>query len=140
MKRWGFSLIELLVSLAIIAILAGVSYPSYVDSIKKSHRADAQAALMDFAVAMVRYQSQNLKYTGATPATVFATQAPIHSNKKTYNLTIEAPLTASSYILRATPISGGPQDSDGYLELLSSGERRWDKNNNGTIELSEKTW
>ncbi|HEB63261.1 MAG TPA: prepilin-type N-terminal cleavage/methylation domain-containing protein [Gammaproteobacteria bacterium] len=146
MRKTGFSLIELLVAIAIIGILAGVAYPSYVDSVKKSHRADAQGGLMDFAAAMARYQSQNLTYVGAAPTVpgtpapaTFAAQIPVHSNKKTYNLTIQA-VTASTYTLRATPISGGPQDGDGYLELSSDGKRGWDKDNNGSISSAEKTW
>ncbi|MCF6236728.1 MAG: type IV pilin protein [Gammaproteobacteria bacterium] len=101
---------------------------------------------MDFAASMVRYQSQNLTYVdaattvpGPPKTTIFATQAPVHSNKKTYNLAIQV-VTASTYKLRATPISGGSQDGDGYLELLSTGQRNWDKDNNGIIVSAEKIW
>ncbi len=146
MNRFGFSLIELLIAIAVIGILAGIAYPSYVESVKKSHRADAKAALMDFASAMARFQSQNLTYIGAAAtvpgapvATLFPSKAPLHSKDKTYNLTIES-LTASSYRLRATPISGSPQDGDGFLELLSTGQQNWDKNNDGTISSGEQTW
>lgn len=146
MKKSGFSLIELMIAVAIIGILAGIAYPSYVDSVKKSHRADVQGALMDFAGAMVRYQSQNFTFVGTAATvpgspktTVFATQAPVHTNAKTYNLTIQA-VTASTYTLRATPIASGRQQGDGYLELLSTGERRWDKNNNSAISAAEKVW
>ena len=146
MKKSGFTLIELLIAIVIIGILAGVAYPSYVDSVKKSRRADVQGALMDFAAAMARFQSQNLTYTGAASTvpgapepTIFAAKTPLHSNNKIYNLTIQA-ATASAYALRATPISGGLQDGDGYLELLSTGERRWDQDNNAAITAAEKTW
>ncbi|MCF6236326.1 MAG: prepilin-type N-terminal cleavage/methylation domain-containing protein [Gammaproteobacteria bacterium] len=146
MEKSGFSLVELLIAISIIGILAGIAYPSYVDSVKKSHRADVQGALMEFAAAMVRFQSQNLTYVGAAPtvpgtpaATIFASQTPLHSNKKTYNITIQA-LTASTYTLRATPISTGPQKDDGYLELLSTGQRNWDRDNNSVVSTEEQTW
>ncbi len=90
MEKSGFSLIELLIAISIIGILAGIAYPSYVGSVKKIHRADVQGALMEFATAMARFQSQNLTYMGAAPtvpgtpaATFFASQTPFHSNKKT---------------------------------------------------------
>ena len=54
----GFTLIELMIAVAIVGILAGIAYPSYQDSVRKSRRADAQGALLGFANAMERYFTQ----------------------------------------------------------------------------------
>ena len=61
----GFTLIELMIAVAIVGILAGIAYPSYQDSVRKSRRADAKGALLGFANAMERYFTENNSYLGA---------------------------------------------------------------------------
>lgn len=144
----GFTMVELMVVVVIISLLAMVAVPSYNVSISKSRRVDAQAALSNFSSAMERFFTENGTYIGAagtesTPTTtgspwIFPTATPVDDNVKFYNLTIVA-ATAGSYTLRATPIGG--QVEDGYLELLSTGAERWDKNNNGnTTDAGEDHW
>lgn len=59
----GFSLIELMVTVAILAILAAIAYPSYRDQILKSRRGDAQTALLEIAQRQERFYAQNATYT-----------------------------------------------------------------------------
>lgn len=54
----GFTLIELMITAAIIAILAAVAYPSYMDSVRKGKRAEARTALMDLMQQQERYATQ----------------------------------------------------------------------------------
>ncbi len=150
-NQQGFTLIELMIVVAIIGILAGIAYPSYQDSIKKSRRADAKGALMGFANAMERYYTENNSYCGAAvtdatdcPAatgapTIFSTTSPVDGGSALYNLTI-ASATATTYNLRATPT--GPQAGDGLLEINNTESRgRWDRNNDGdTTDAGENTW
>jgi type IV pilus assembly protein PilE len=141
MKRAnGFTLIELMIVVVIIGIIASVAYPSYQDSIKQSRRNDAQGVLTSFAAAMERrYTIQNTftgaaaggADTGAPAATVFPSEAPLDGSSKYYDLTIQA-ATATTFTLRAAP--KGAQAGDGYLELLSSGLKRWDVNGAGTVK------
>ena len=144
----GFTLIELMVVVIIISLLAMVAIPSYNTSVAKARRADAQSSLSSFATAMERHFTENGTYLGAagsvgTPVNtgspwVFFTATPIDGDVKFYNLTIHA-ATAGSYTLRATPIGG--QTEDGYLELSSTGIRRWDRNNDGdTADSGEDYW
>ncbi|ADJ28940.1 type IV pilin protein [Nitrosococcus watsonii] len=143
-KQGGFTLIELMIVVAIVAILASVAFPSYQASIKKSRRGDAQGALTAFAATMERHFTESNTYKGAAigegdtgkPA-IFPTEAPLSGADKYYDLTIQS-ANGITYTLRATPKNA--QAGDGYLELTNVGARRWDENNNGTIETSEGNW
>jgi type IV pilus assembly protein PilE len=148
-RQSGFTLIEVMIVVVIIAILVGVGLPSYNNAITRSNRADAQAALMGFAQAMERRYQQNLNYlsaatggsdTGTPDPTVYVGTAPVEG-RALYNLTIaEANPNPPYFRLRATPIAGGRQDGDGILEIDSLGTRGWDRDNNGTIGAAERTW
>jgi type IV pilus assembly protein PilE len=139
----GFTLVELMIVIAIVGILMFVAYPSYQGQVTDSKRADAQTALTAFASAMERHFTATNTYlnAGASGSTgtpkVFAAEAPVDGSSKSYDLTIQA-ATATSYTLRATPKYG--QAGDGYLNLTSIGIRQWDKNNDGSIGSTESTW
>lgn len=140
----GFTLIELMIVVAIVGILASVAFPGYQESVRKSRRGDAQGAMAAFAAAMERHFTENNTYGGAAtgggdtgaPA-IFAAEAPLDGRDKFYDLTIQA-ANATTYILRATPKNA--QANDGFLELTSTGARRWDENNSGAIDPGENDW
>ncbi len=144
----GFTLIEIMITVAIAAILMAIAYPNYQQYLVESRRTDAQNALLAFATSMERYHSDNNSYANAhsgtgypnpPKTTLFPSQTPIDSSAKFYNLTLQA-ADNSSYTLRATPITGSGQQGDGYLELTSIGIKRWDKDDNGAISTEETTW
>ncbi|WP_041523971.1 type IV pilin protein [Gilvimarinus agarilyticus] len=62
-KNAGFTLIEILIVVAIVGILAAIAYPSYMDSVRKSNRADAKASLNDAAQQMQRCYTLNHTFT-----------------------------------------------------------------------------
>ena len=96
----GFTLIELMIVVAVVGILAAVAYPSYLDQVQKTRRADGKAALLQAVQQAERFFTQNTTYVGAPVA---AASAEGH-----YTLTY-AP-TATSFLITATP--GGVQGSD----------------------------
>lgn len=59
----GFTLIELMIVVAIVAVIAGVALPAYFDSVRKSRRADAITALNQIAQAQERWRANNTTYT-----------------------------------------------------------------------------
>ncbi|MBS8241176.1 prepilin-type N-terminal cleavage/methylation domain-containing protein [Marinobacter lipolyticus] len=150
-RQSGFTLIELMIVVAIIGIIAAIAYPSYLAQVESTRRGDAQGALASFANAMERYYTQNNTYIGAdggnsaisdtltAPAAgVFASQSPADGTPF-YNLRIFN-LTANSYELRAVPIAGSAQAGDGFLQLTSTGQRGWDADNSGALSGTENTW
>jgi type IV pilus assembly protein PilE len=62
-KALGFTLIELMIVVAVIGVLAAVAYPSYKDSVRKSRRVDAQSALTDAAQRLEAFYARNAQYT-----------------------------------------------------------------------------
>lgn len=144
LKTRGFTLIELMIVVAIIAIIASVAYPSYTDSVQKTRRADAKAVLLGFAQAMERHFTENNSYLGAANAGgntgspgIYPSEAPIDGGTKFYDLTITA-ATATTFTLRATPKGG--QAGDGILEILNTGQKRWDADDNGSFAATENVW
>lgn len=137
-KHNGFTLVELLVTVAIVGIIAAIAIPSYQSSVRKSKRADAEGALAGLANAMERRFTEANSYCdvgGADGAavnncgvagtndtgspTIYATQSPSQGNAA-YNLTISA-VTATTYTLSATPTGAQSNDNCGTLTLTSTG-------------------
>ncbi|MDX1692193.1 MAG: type IV pilin protein [Ketobacteraceae bacterium] len=130
----GFTLIELMIAVAIIGILAAVAYPSYMSSVRKSKLGDAKAALSEMAKAMERRYTErvpgdygNLAQggadTGPPAADFFPATAPLDSNEQYYRLNIDS-ADAAGYVLSATAIPGANLDPNCTpLTLSSNGTR-----------------
>ena len=144
----GFTLIELMIVIAIVAILASVALPAYNDSITKSRRSDAQGALTSFANAMERHFTTNGTYEGAAGTSgsptntglpwIFSQKSPVDGDTTYYTLGITQ-ASASSYTLVAVAV--GSQADDGNMALTSTGLRAWDENDNGNFtDTGEQDW
>jgi type IV pilus assembly protein PilE len=113
----GFSLIELVIALAIIATLAAIALPSYEAQLLQARRSDATMALTTFAQRMERYQLEQGSYSGATTALYQE-----HSNEGHYQISLT--VDSSSYLLTATPLGAQTADSEcGNLTLDQQGTR-----------------
>ncbi|WP_349343778.1 type IV pilin protein [Marinobacter sp. MMG032] len=122
-RNRGFTLIEVMIVVAIIGIIAAVAYPSYRQNIMSTHRANAQADLMELAQWMERkYLQQNYDYTGGGTPTLPQTKSP-ESGAAMYNLTLSA-VAKNSFTLVATPVGGQTDDRCGTLTLEHTGEKK----------------
>ncbi len=123
-RRFGFSLIELTIAVAIVGILAAVGYPSYQDHIRKARRADAQVSLDELAQFMERWYTSNGRYrtaAGQAPALPY-NEAPKDGAPKHYDLRLDpGSLTDAAYILEAQPKAAMSGDGCGTLKLSSAG-------------------
>lgn len=144
----GFTLVELMVVVAIVGILSMLAYPSYQGFIKGSNRSAAQADLMSLAAAMERHKAASYSYKGAADSSadtgspaIFHKHSPSaepYANRK-YDLVITQ-AAGNSYLLEAKPVTSTAQSGDGSLYFYSDGRRAWDKDNSGAISSTEFCW
>ena len=120
MRSRGFTLLEVMIACAIVAILAAIAYPSYKTSVQKSRRSDATTALLGVASQMERYSTEKGTYAtatlGAGAGAVFAN----HTENSYYNLSL-ANLTATTYTVRAAPTGAQADDPCGTLTYTEQG-------------------
>jgi type IV pilus assembly protein PilE len=119
MKARGFTLIELMIVIAVLAILVVIAYPSYQRQIEKTRRADAQSALLEAAQAMERCFTRNNSYAGCFSADA---GSPEPSPDGFYNLHAST-LTATRYTLSAVPVGRQANDACGTFTLDHLGNR-----------------
>jgi type IV pilus assembly protein PilE len=118
----GFTLLELLITIAVIGILAGVAYPSFQNQLRKSRRAEAFTALAQLQQAQERFRSGQPQYADNVTATPSATPPGLGLQATTssgyYTIAI-ASSGASGYIATATANSGTSQANDSGCTLLA---------------------
>lgn len=116
----GFSLIELLVSMVVIAILAAVALPSYRDYVRRGNRAAAEAHMMDLAAREGQYLIDNRAYADTVAALGMSTPADVSGN---YAVTIATASSPANFTITAAPQGDQASDSCGTLTLDSAGAK-----------------
>jgi type IV pilus assembly protein PilE len=105
----GFTLIELMITVVVIAILSAIAYPSYMDSVRKSRRADGKAFLTDAAAREERFFALYNTYTSVIVAPGGLGYSNATSPGGYYTLTVG--LAGGGYTLTATAVGSQTQDT-----------------------------
>lgn len=138
----GFTLIELMIAVAILAIVAAIALPLYNQYSQRTYRAEAQADLMNCAQGLERFAAMNFNYTGAEAAFAAGNLCdPLSVRQGRYTVVLDVPdEDANQFTLTATPVNTGPMAGDGILTYDDAGNRGWDRDRDGTVEATELTW
>lgn len=120
----GFTLVELLITVAVVAVLAAIAFPAYQEQVRSTRRAEARAALQEIALRQQAFFLDNRTFTATLGA------GGVDSATKTgsgfYDLAVTNPTgcpIGSCYRLEATPNGVQADDSCGILVLTSVGTK-----------------
>lgn len=119
-RSYGVTLIELMITVAIIGILASVAYPSYTSYVQRGYRAEAQAQMMDIASRQQQFLMNSRAY--ASKSTLEASGYALPSSVSArYSYSITTSSSPPSFTITFT--ATGSQQSDGDLTLDSTGTK-----------------
>ena len=116
-SKQGFTLIELMITVAVVGIITAIALPSYSEYVRRSRRSDARVVLLQSAQFMERFLTENDRYDlrrdGVTPVALPSTISPsgTSGSQVMYNISVSA-VTRTSYTLQAVPVVGNAMDGD----------------------------
>lgn len=125
-KQKGFTLIEMMIVVTVLAIISAIAYPSYTKYVLRGKRAEGRAALLDAAAREERYYSDTNQYAALATALI-----DNNSENGHYNLSIALGANNQSYTLTATPNFDDPDC--GQLTYTNAGA----KGKSGTSSVAD---
>lgn len=140
MSARGFTLIELMLAIAVIAILAVIAIPNYQQHIKKSKRIEVQAHLMTLSHQLASYKLVNQSFAGMNIEKLGGANFP--ATQPNYTLTLTDAYGASleqektlptTWLLVATPIANSTQKGTGKISLMYNNAQCWYENQDDAV-------
>jgi type IV pilus assembly protein PilE len=125
-EQRGFTLVELMIAVAIVAILAAIALPSYQESVQKGKRSDAKTGLVDAASRLEQFYLDNKTYTTDMTDLGYGAATNVDTTDGYYKMTVAASAgctIASCFTVSAVPQGGQASDSCGTLTINSKGAK-----------------
>lgn len=148
-KKNGFTILDLMVSVAIVGILVAMAVPQYNKYTARSNRVAMQAELMQVAAGLERYRAVQLSYAGANLNNLYGASAATYpkgssGSRVLYTIVLGPPTTSSgptvtgplttSWEMSAIPAN--KQAKDGLIKLNSLGQKCWNKDSDSSCMLN----
>ena len=116
----GFTLIELMIVVAVIAVLANGAMPSYRDYVLRANRSAAQSHMMDIAGRQGQYMLDNRSYAATVGVLSMSTPTDVSAH---YTVAITITAAPPGFTITTTPYGSQTSDSCGTLSLDSTGAK-----------------
>jgi type IV pilus assembly protein PilE len=143
----GFTLVELMIALTVIAVLAAIAIPMYSKQVQKSRRVDARTAVLDLAGREERYLSTAGAYTNVAANLGYSALPVVGVGSGFYTLSVNVPVVAAgaqpTYTAIATVVAGSTQIADGacqYFSVDNTGKQFSSATNAGGADTSTTCW
>ncbi|OIH12153.1 hypothetical protein A7M79_01305 [Acinetobacter baumannii] len=138
-KDKGFTVLEMLVAVAIVSIITSIAIFTNSNNLKKTYRSEAQVKMLELASAMNRNKMINTIYQGDHSISKQSIKFPNDRSAK-YQIDI-TPNDENGFLISATPISGSSQENDGLICLNDKLQKSWSHGQDNCDSLNENsTW
>lgn len=134
----GFTLIEMMITLAVLGIIVAIAVPSYKQYVIRNNRAAVQAEMLQIAALMERYKSQQLTYLGANNiVTLYGANGYPRTGARLYTFNLQPSPNGVTWVLTALPEGTQLAAQDGALMLDNAGRRCWSKASQTSCDLAD---
>lgn len=128
-KQQGFTVIELMIAVAILGVIAAITIPSYTNYVVRTKRGDMKTEMMRIAQDATRFKVARRSFVGADAgAAAGGVNVPAtYPEHPLYDLRFTVTNNGNGWQLTATPIDGSAQSGDGIICLNHQGHKFWSK-------------
>ena len=137
-KNKGFTLIELMIVVAVVGVLAAIGYPSYTDYVLRAKRGDAKAALLKVQLAQEKWRANHTTYGDMDDLDVLTFDDPDYLSDDKYYTVTASSVTGTAYTLTATPKSPHTDSECGNLIIALNNDGTETKSASAKLDATDK--